>query len=405
MQRPADHSALDDAARAAAICDRFVPLRVPQLVDALVEEQSLAGREEMTFRAVASAMHDVIEQEASRFERELLELYARADPDAVRSASLRPPSRDPAYYRELDGWLSYLLEKANFTRLEDVQLAEALRIARARGLRVRLNPERIESITIWVRGRGEASRMRRTWRHPVRGVAEAVDVFRRLAIVVRLRDEACVSLKLFKDIPIDDVEALLPHAEVAMSWFDHLKTVGGSFTALGSTAMRLITITVLALTTLVWLLSIGLMLVTYRLIIGYRQARLHRDTRRTRHLYYQNLANNAAALHTLVAMIAEEDIKEALIAYALALHRGAPDAEPLHRRIDRFLTGSCRCDEVVRFDLDDAVCTLERLRLWNDRDERVALPADAALRRLREHWELRRTERHHCVLAGRRAGD
>lgn len=385
--------------------DRFVPLRAADLIEVLADEFEASGGNAMEFRAVASAVREIIDQESACFERELDERYAPCNPDLDTVMPRHVAARSETHYAELNRWFGYLLEKANFAELDDVQIEQVVHIAESRGLRVRLNPQRIASLSIWVRGRGTIARRVLTWRKPFRGALQTVPVFRRLVILARLRDDHSVIVKMFKDIPEDDIEALLPHAEVTMSWRDHMFTLGGSMGALGSAAWKFLTAAAIAITQFVWVLTFGLLMMAYRVFMGYRRARAERDSQRTRHLYYQNLTNNSGTLHLLVQMIAQEELKEAMLAYVFCLANGGPpaDASELSRRVEQFLKERFAFD--VRFDTDDAIATLERLRLWNDRDSLKVLPTLLAIDRLREHWQHRRSERQHCVLAHQFVGD
>src|SRR5215475_13766019 len=124
-----------------------------------------------------------------------MDLYSPVSPDRETvSGPNDPATRTPHGYAVLNAKLAYLLDKANFTRLDEVQIDRALEVAGSHGLRVRLHPDRIESLSLWVRGAGEIERVRRTWRHPIRGVRERLPVFHRLTVVGRLKDDPHVLL-------------------------------------------------------------------------------------------------------------------------------------------------------------------------------------------------------------------
>ena len=367
--------------------DRFVPIQPGELVAALSRDAARFGTCAAELRPLAELLQSVLAQEAAAFERTLLELYSPFNPDRDTLALTDlSAARTPQNYSELAGRLERLFDKANFERLSEVQIAAAIRAANTHGLKVRLRPERVETLAVWVRGRGTAERRVRTWRSPLRPERRVVPVYRRLAVVARLRDDPNVLLKMFKEIPIEDVEALLPHAEVEMNWFDRVKMFSGGAGALGSTATKVFG--VLALTKLLWVVTIGLATLMVRTFLGYRRARINRDWQRTRHLYYQNLANNAGVIHKLVAMIAQEELKEALLAYAFCAAPGSTalrKPEELDRRIETYLLQ--RFGAQVDFDGPDAIRTLERLELWNDRTALRVVPPQQALGRLRQRWQ------------------
>ncbi len=377
--------------------DCFIPIRACDIAAALGSDRERLGPAAAALGHVAEAVADVIEQEALAFERALCDRYAAFNPDR----DTEPPGpldalRTPEGYAALHRRLEYLLENANFVRLDNVQIDAAVAQANSHGLRVRLNPDRVRELHTWVRGRGRIERRRRTWRHPWHGEARQYDVFRRLVVVARLRDDPHVLLKMFKEIPVVDVEALLPHAEVSMSWTDRLLAVGGGAGAVGSTAAKTFQIVtgVLVWSRLAWALLIGGGIIAFRTVLGYRSAQIKRDSQRTRHLYYQNLDNNAGVIHSLISMTAQEEAKEAMLAFAIA-HAEGPFESPaeIGPRVEAYLRR--RFNVQVRFDLPDGLDALQRLGLRADDRGACVVAPDRAVDILRAHWRARRTVHHH----------
>lgn len=394
--------------------DRFIPVRACNLLKALVADAPHWGADGAAVAEFAEALERVIVQDSGAFERDLAERYNNVNPDRDTiqvgdGASLRTP----AAYADLTARLDYLLSKANFTQLKDVDITSAVHAANSRGLHVRLHPQRLLYLAIWVRGRAEIELCRRTWRTP-RGQLQRLQVFRRLAVVARLKDDPNVQLKMFKEIPTPDVEALLPHAEVEMNWYDRLKLMGGGAGMLGTTATKLLEVAsgAIVLSRLLWVLMFGAGVLCVRTFFGYRNVRARRDLQRTTNLYYQNLANNAGVIHSLVSMTAQEDFKEVLLAYLFCHADGREPAQPaappsgrpfhapceLAQRIERYLHE--RFDVHFAFDVEDARTALERLGLWADAERVRVIPAAAATQQLREHWLACRTERYHIAMAG-----
>lgn len=366
--------------------DRFVPLRVCDLLRCLRDEFG-GGDPASGLDRVFAAMRDALDREACAMDRALADGYASFNPDRdTMPLTSDVAVRTPEGYAALRGALDRLLDKANFEPLDEFDVARVIRAANSHGLRVRLHPERIEFLSIWLRGRGRVERTRRRWQAGFRAETTTLDVFRRLVVVGRLKDDPHVLLKMFKDIPEDDVEALLPHAEVEMGLVDRLTMFSGGGVALGSTAFKVvgaISGSLLVLTKLLWILIVGFGAVAFRTFLGYRSARINRDSQRTRNLYYYNLSNNAGTIHTLVRMIVEEETKEAALAYVL-LDGGGPSPDSpaaLKQRVEGFLRR--RFGVVVDFDVDDALDTLTRLGLWRDRTALRVVDRDEAVQRLR----------------------
>lgn len=386
--------------------DRFIPVRLVDLVEALVNDRTRFPQVGPEMAAVASALTAVIDQETSAFERDLADRYAPFSPDRETVALAGPAGRHDSHdHAALLRRLAYLLDKANFERLSTLQVEQAVRAASTHGVVVRLNPALIESVTVWVRGRGTKAIRARTWRAPIQGALVQTLVYRRLVVVARLRNQQHVLLKLFKDIPVRDVEALLPHAEVQMSWRDRVLVFGGGTWTVWTILPKLLTASLLAISQLVWVVLVPLGMLIGRTVLGYRQARHNRTSQRTHNLYYQNLANNAGVIHSLASMIADEEVKETLLLYAFCCNarRGpATTAQIVDDELDAFLheTFGVR----ARFDMADADESLTRLGLWQDRERWIVVPPDVAVDRLETHWRARRSLEYHARCCERIAG-
>ncbi len=381
--------------------DRFVPVRACELIDALTDDALRFALDRREFEDFVVALRDVIEQEAIAFERQLADLYATFNPDrdthpVCPLESLRTPQAYQTLLRELE----YLLQKANFQRLSELQIEAAVRAANTLGLRVRLCPELIEHLEVWVRGLSRTRHERRTLRHPIRGESRTLPLYRRIVVIARLRDDPHVIIKIFKDIPQADVEALLPHARVTMTWRDRLLVAGGGAGTLGSTATKVFKLaTTLATLKLAWIVLFGAGAVTVRTFLGYRRARTLRSSQRARNLYYQNLSNNSGALQTLIAMTAQEELKEALLGYVFCHQPANTPASPanLAKQVadyfnDRFGVSLC-------FDAPDAIESLQRLKLCENTHSLRVVPCAEATRRLRDHWNHKRSVRYHLAHA------
>ena len=379
--------------------DRYIPVRPDDLLDALVDDAPRLGIDGEALRRVAEGLEGVVSQEIEELRRQVDRAYAPQNPArdtllvgdesllAERSAGLRP-------------LVSYLLDKANYEALDDVQLEAALSSANSHGIRIRVEPERLELFELWVRGRTTTSRAIKSLRRPIRGREREVEIYRRLAVVFRAKGGDTLNLKLFREIPVADVEALLPHAEVQMGAFDRIKILGGSLGAMGGLVARMLETTVAA-TQMLWLAVLALGGLSVRSFLGYRRAKHLRLSQMTHHLYYQNVANNAGVLDRLVASIGHEELKESLLAYALVVDGDARSTEALRERAAGWLRERFGVD--VDFDAADAVRTLERLGLWADREGwRVRGPQDAVAV-LEEAWRGRKTAGAHLAAARSRA--
>lgn len=402
--------------------DRWIPVRPETLAVAMARDAPSLGPAAVQASDVEAALARVVDQEARGFAVELDRRYARFNPDRETLIVEGRGRGQRAARFDLLERLTYLLEKANFERLDERQLEAALATANTQGMKIRVDPSKIERLELFVRGQARVRVRVKTPKNPILGEERELDVYRRLAVIFQLKGDTNISLKMFREIPVADLESLLPHAEVEMNWFDRAKIMVGGAGALGGLASKVFSAVVggaAATGNLLWVGIAALFGVSARSFMGYRRAKLVRNSQMTHNLYFQNVANNVAVLHLLTGNIAMEEVKEALLAYVFcaALHghgEGASEAEDATDERgaegsgDRAATRETAVDEAVEawlrrrfdvhvnFDCPDALETLDRFDLWANRAALEVVPPDEAIARLEAHWKARRSVNYHA---------
>lgn len=390
-----------DAEIIASLADRYIPVRAGDLACCIGDDRFWFGNDAPRLHDLNSMIRKIVDQEAMAFDHAIARQYACFDPDCdtiepTTSTDEERAARAP----DLLARLSYLFDKANFEKLTDEQIQDLIELANSHNLRVDLREELVEHLEIWMRGSFEIERWSRTFRHPIKGVSKRMQVFRRVVVLARLVDDPHTYIKQFKDIPANDIEALLPHAEVRMSLIDQLKVVGGGAGVLGSTAAKAANIVKIALiwSKLLWVIIFGGIILTVRALSGYRSARIYRDSLRTQHLYYQNLGNNVSVIHALVSSVAQEEAKEAMLVYAACHHaeiegETIASADELKTRVERYLRERFYVN--VQFDIEDAMESMARLDLWGDASSFRVRTIDDAIAELESHWREARSIHYH----------
>ena len=198
-----------------------------------------------------------------------------------------------------------------------------------------------------------------------------------------------IYLKLFKQLPQDDIEMLFPNIKVQFKLFDKVKlaaTAGG-----GTLAGMFATVTKVAAATnpiaLVAALS-GLIGVITRQVMGFFNTRNRYMMMLAQNLFFHNLANNRGVLTLLVDRAEEEEIKEDTLLYYFLTESGCEpnDANEVRAKIEAFLFDQFRLD--VAFDVDDAAGRLIRDGLVH-RDPQgrlICLAPEEACAHLEARW-------------------
>lgn len=353
--------------------------------------------ERPAFWELARVAENLFHHYADARRRGVSELYAGFDPDGETVPAARVPADDPV--GRLDEGLGVLLERANFDAAPQTALVTPDDADVLRELDLDADFEALERITVFHRGRGtKAVRIRRA-RKLFRLQEEALPTYRRVALLVRTREDPHVYLKLFKDVPCRDLELLLPTVRVKMKLFDKLKLSGSGGAALVS-AWKLLRLLYTYAPTLAKLIAVPfkLLLLPVVLVLGlfyggktfldYNRIRAAYVTALAERLYAITLASNHAVLSRLADMAGEEDTKEFLIAYVLLLKQGEVDSPAaLQQRAEAFVWERYRAR--VRFDVEDAIHKLDELAVsWRKPDGRLGVaPLDAALRTLDATWD------------------
>ncbi len=272
-------------------------------------------------------------------------------------------------------------------------------------------------LKIWTRG--IESKKRTSWerlksyfnifvdrRKDQRIVDPEYTVYSRVFVAVRSRSSKKLHLKVFKEVPCNKLEHLLPDGKIKMSRFD--KQFLASSVIIGGCLLASRSAPMLADMKLQWT-YIGMGLAGFigaRAWIGYKNKRNQYLANLASTLYYQTVANNRGVLTLLTDRAQDEEFKEALLAYAFLLspsnRRGIPGTEhtsappiydttnSLKLRIEEWLTKRFSLN-TIHFDIDDAVHKLDIMGLLMHKGGdkltvRVLEEALSILPRPREEW-------------------
>lgn len=141
-------------------------------------------------------------------------------------------------------------------------------------------------------------------------------LYRRVISAARLRSDNTLTLKAFKDIPVTDLEKLLPVGTVRMGKIDrYVLMTSLGLTGLGLTAKF---ITILAKTATVnwplWFAGFASLL-GVRGYSAYKSNQNNYLSRLNKTLYYKNIANNRGLITLAVDRAQDESFKEVLLTY------------------------------------------------------------------------------------------
>jgi hypothetical protein len=386
--------------------DHYIPLRPADLVRKLGDEPSVTIFEREQFRQFCQLVEATIHHEYHTHLQSLKANYAPFDPDADAAAGQDLTDDERALRcRKLFDEFDTLLSRANYRRLSRDRIEDAVRSPTVSGLRLALDLDVFERLEIYVRGDCALPRAGSSWSQVVGRlpVPRTVPSFRRLALIFRLRerspltdplDTRAVVLKLFKDIPQEDIETLLPGSSIRIGVIEQAKIVIPTLSGLGLTLFKLLKgAAAVAVAEIYGLLAfLGLIggAIGYgiRSFYGYLRTREKHQLHLTRHLYFQNLDNNAGVIYHLLSEAEEQEFREVVLAWWLLWRGGLAGATPqqIDEAAERWL--SERCGITADFEVSDALDKLRRYGLARETVGRWrAVSVEQALDTLDRAWD------------------
>jgi hypothetical protein len=391
--------------------DHYIPLRPADLVQKLGDEPTVTIFEREQFRQFCQLVAATIHHEFRSRLEELKAAYAPFDPDddAAAQFSLTAEERK-SRCGELFAEFNELLMRANYRRLSPDEIEQAIQSPTESGPRLHLDLELFERLEVYVRGHCElprrpsvVGRLRLPLGDGTRSVPTTIAAYRRLALIFRLRerspltdplDTRAVVLKLFKNIPQEDLETLLPGANIRISLFEQARIVLPTLSGIGLTLFKLLkgaaAVAFAGMYGLIAFLGLigGAIGYGVRSFYSYLRTREKHQLCLTRHVYFQNLDNNAGVIYHLLAEAEEQEFREVVLAWWLLWRGGlaGATAEQIDAAAEMWLRE--RCGIVADFEISDALEKLRRFGLAFESACRWrAVAIDEALETLDRAWD------------------
>lgn len=390
--------------------DTFVPLHTTDLVEFLSQHPKLDRSDRSAFKHLASLILALLHHVYRQRHEQMTYLYAPLDPDRdtlLMSLPLAEPRE-----RLCDDMLSRfkdVLRRANYHRLSREEIQQAMDAASRWGVRMRVDFNSLKLIEVYARGNVITQKSFRSWRHAFRLRTADIHLYQRLVVIFRTNPEGRdgrfdwrrMYLRMFKNIPQQDVDMVLPATRIKLNWLDHSTIVLPSLYALVSTLWKSMRLAVLL--TLAGLLKTAALIVVVLAALVYGLKSMFTSTINTRrryhlnvaqNLYYQSLDNNAGAMLRLLEEGEQQEACEAVLSYfaaAILLQDSAKPLQPVTlEAMDKI------CEELileatgihVDFDVQGAAKDLVELGLLKaEGDQWLAPSLTEANRILNQTWD------------------
>lgn len=394
--------------------ENYIPVRRNELLNLLCSLDGMTPALQKQWRTISKLLASRFHFEFLRTIEELAEDYTPFDPDReTQSLGKISALAKEDLLNKLFSTFSHMLTRANYHHITEEELKSALAGRSRWGLNMYVDFSIFDRLSVYVRGKTTGKRSFRNWKRFWKVEEVIVPIYRRLVIILKLRETAkprigpevnnnAVYMKAFKDIPQEDIEMLLPGARLKLNNFDKTKLTFPLLTFILLTAWNVVVVPVLKFVGLafikgpvgagaigLWGLAAASGTYGYRSYYSYNFTKNQYSLQLTRSLYYQNLDNNSGVLYSLLNEAEHQEWREAILCY-FCLWKYAPQegwsAAQLSECIEGFLLQ--HTGHSVRFEIHDAFAKLQRFGLGSQEGDLLrVLPIEQAIAGLHDAWE------------------
>ncbi len=404
--------------------ESFIPINPYDLVPCLARRGELRDDQVEPFRHVAKSIETALGDIAVSYDRRFRELYRGIDPDqdtrrplgveagyddsgdndsgdddnsndksstgvensGVENSGVTGQSSSGRVLETLELCREVLVQ-AGYREVSREEIEACVGVASQWGVPLHVEFGMFKQLIVYCRGDIIGSRVRRRLRKFYKIEAVDVAVYQRMVVMFQLQSDVggdeellarTLHLRLFKNIPKQDIDMLLPCTKVKFTWLDRLKIVVPSLGGLLMSARKIInTILILAVLTLKsTFVIVGLVLAAVgyivRSVLGYFQTKNRYLLNLTRNLYFQKLDTNSGVGYQIIHHAHEQATSETVLAYYALISASESLSERKWRR---------RCERIIREAID-----LEVDVNINRASERLAKLNLATFNSANDHW-------------------
>jgi hypothetical protein len=388
----------------------FLPLSAQTLIEYLISRRELDSHGEQVFRQGCHDLDKIIYEKTADYQTRFTRVYGEVDPDSDRripapvrdraetvgeqkplanlnggqpqtgEAGLNPdsdsdPNSDPNSDPRVDRVLALcddVLTNGGFRRLATDEISRCVGVVSQFGVPLHVDLEIFKRLVVYARGDVIGSRIRRRLRNFYRREAVEVQVYQRLVVIFQLCDDdqsdeqltaSDLHMRMFKNVPKQDVDTLLPGARVRITGMDRAKIIvpslGGFLMSLRKIAQYAL---LFAVITIHWSAILVGLVIGYMVksVFSYFQTKNRYQLNLTRNLYFQKLDANAGVGYHAIQLAHQQLVAEAILGLYAILSSGEPiSTRKACRRCERLVREAIHVE--VDFQVDRALESLLKL--------------------------------------------
>lgn len=383
------------------IPEKFIPVDRKDIIRHALERLFEPGQRPLA-EEVIRYMAALRQAESARSLDALVEYYDAFNPDdeTINEHALSIPERR-LQLENLKTKVIDLVVSANYLEIDQDALKKILEEEAFGGFSAEVDLNEYDFHLLYYRGAIKDHILTHTWKRLwLKEVPVEVDAYRRLFLALKLKpfdvrvaeiaesegidkrkaerrvkrarsqqmlegvSENTLHLKVFRRIARSELRILFPNARIKFTLFDQLwlwiGSGGSTLFAIIMAALKFLAAVAISLFFVVITLA-GAVGAIIRSITNFFNTRTRYMAKLAKSLYFHNLASNQSVLALLSDDAEEEDIKEAVLTYALLLRHGHRGLDEVKYEAEKFLKDEF--DVECAFDIEDGCVHLRALGL------------------------------------------
>ena len=398
--------------------EQYIPFDKEFLLEQQLAEYTVDKKEVDDFIKLFDILEHYFHYEAFGLIRKLKQNYALFDPDLLpqERAGFDGKSTLPVFKEAL----LKVLERGNYSQVDQETLNQALTNSDLIGLNLSIDFNAYKDYRLYVRGHHKTTEKVPKlifWKKEIE-----IEYYDRVMIYLNYKevdyfeekkvrldklpiDPGCIVLKIFKRVPVNDLETVFPNAIPKMSTTDKLlfwvPGIGGGISLLSTQVIPALigmygayksgeAIDLLNSKTSLnhGLIALGVLgAYLFRQYSSFVNKKIRYSKMLSDSLYFKNVGNNSGAFYSLLNSSEEEEFKETILAYAFLNRSKNPlTAEELDNQIESWFKVKLNTD--LDFDVEDALFKLKNIGLGIETNGKwEVIPIHQALVRIDELWD------------------
>ncbi len=356
--------------------ESFIPIETPDLIDHLLGRGELSLNSEQRFRECCDSIENLLYQRTGSYHTQFSQLYASIDPDFDGKIPEGIESPDTAANAQtLMQLCEEILFAAAYRKVEQDEVERCVGVASQFGVRLHVDFGLFKHLAVYARGDIVGTKFRRRLRRLYQPESVDIPVYQRMVVLFQLHEDvvageelraSALHLRMFKNIPRQDVDMLLPGARVRLSKIDRAKIIvpslGGFLLSLRKLAQFFLIFAALTLYSTAVLVGLIFVAIGYvvKSVLSYFHTKDKHLLTLTRNLYFQKLDTNAGVAYRMIHQAHRQTSLECLLALHGILSNGEPiSTRRLRRKCERMLREAA--DIEVAFQIDRALQRLTEM--------------------------------------------